>query len=179
MESREVPASRPAYARRRPAAPPARASTSASISSCWKTRARLAPRAARIAISLRRPRARVKSRLPTFAQAMRRTSPTAASSIISVARTSRTISSRRGTTVAPQPALACGYACSRRFAMTSSSDRAWASSTPGRSRATACWLWFSRTARWSSLRPSGTQISREVGNQEAAVKSGGMTPMTV
>ena len=65
---------RPHAASSRPSAPPAAARTSASISSCWKTRPRPAPSAARIAISLRRPSARVNSRLPTLAQAISSTS---------------------------------------------------------------------------------------------------------
>ena len=109
-----------------------RASTSDSIRSCWKTRARLARgrRASRAPCG--GPRARVKSRLPTFAQAMSSTSPTAASSITSVERTSPTITSRSGTSVAPQPAFSCGYSCSSRFEMTSSSDSACVDVDPGR-----------------------------------------------
>ena len=58
----------------RPTMPPAIASTSASMISCWKTRARPAPSAVRMATSLRRPSARANSRLPTLAQAISSTS---------------------------------------------------------------------------------------------------------
>ena len=58
--------------------------------------ARPAPSAARIAISLRRPSARARIRLPTLAQAMSSTSATAASSITSDVRMSPTISSCSG-----------------------------------------------------------------------------------
>ncbi len=150
-----------------------------STSSCWKTRRREAPRAARTAISLRRPRARVKRRLPTLAQAISSTRPTAASSIRSVGRTSPTIRSWSETTVPPQPAFSCGYSCSSRLEITSSSLLAAARSAPGASRATDCRLWFSRTARSASLSPRGTQISLATGNHEARPKSAGMTPTIV
>ena len=51
--------------------------------------------------------------------------------------------------------------------------------TPSRRRAMLCWLWFSRTARSASVRASGTQMSREVGNHEPEVNQAGMTPITV
>ena len=136
LASRLAPAARLPRATARPSAPPAVARTSASISSCWNTRPRPAPRAERIAISLRRSSARVKSRFPTLAQAMSSTSPTAADSISSVVRMSPTMSSWSGTTVAPQPALLCGYSRSSRVEMTVISESALAASTPGRSRAT-------------------------------------------
>ena len=53
----------------------------ASMKSCWNTRPRPAPSAARIAISLRLPNALARRRLPTLAHAMSRTSATAPSSI--------------------------------------------------------------------------------------------------
>ncbi len=122
-------------ASRRPAAPPASASSTASMKSCWNTRPRPAPSAARIAISLRRPNALARRRLPTLAHAMSRTSATAPSSISKVVRMSPTITSCNGTTVAPHPALACGYSRSSRDEIRSISDWARRTSTPGLRRA--------------------------------------------
>ena len=139
-DSNVAPAVRLVRASRRPAAPPPIASTSASISSCWNTRARPAPSAERIAISLRRPSARAKSRLPTFAHAISSTSATAASSITSDIRMSPTISSCSGMTVAPQPAFSCGKSRSSRVEISSISDVACAAATPGLRRATTCAL---------------------------------------
>ena len=73
---------------------------------------RRAPRGSRAPCAA--PSARANSRLPTLAHAISSTSATAASSITSDVRTSPTISSCSGTTVAPQPAFACGYSCSSR-----------------------------------------------------------------
>ena len=85
-----------------------------------------------------------------------------ASSISSDVRTSPTISSCSGTTVAPQPVLACGYSRSSRCEIASISACACARSTPGFSRAITGSLWLSRTARSASVYASGTQMSRAV-----------------
>ncbi len=61
-----------------------------SVSICRRTRVRLAPIAARIAISFCRAALRARRRLATFAQAMRSTNPTAPSSARRDGFTSRT-----------------------------------------------------------------------------------------
>jgi hypothetical protein len=63
-----------------PTTPPASASTTHSTNNCDATRARLAPIAARIAISFWRPTARASRRFATFAHAISSTNPTAAAS---------------------------------------------------------------------------------------------------
>ena len=125
-----------ASASNRPAAPPANDSISASTISCWKTRARPAPSAARIASSFRRDNVRVKSRLPTLAQAISSTSDTAARRTTNGVRRSPTSTSWSGITVAPQPALSLGYSRSSRVEMAVISALACASVTPGFRRAT-------------------------------------------
>ena len=89
------------------------------------------------------------------------------------------MSSCRDISVAPQPALASGYACSSRFAITSSCDRASSARMPGFRRATAARLWFSRTARFSAVSASGTHRSRAIGGHEASEAVAGMTPTMV
>ena len=60
-----------------PTKPPMSASSTLSVSSCRAIRSRLAPTAARIAISFCRTAARAISRLATLAQAINSTKPTA------------------------------------------------------------------------------------------------------
>ena len=69
----------PQRARNRPSNPPSSARTTLSISSCRMIRQRLAPSAARIETSRARSTARLSSMFATFAQAIRRTKPTAPS----------------------------------------------------------------------------------------------------
>jgi hypothetical protein len=76
---------------RKPAIPPTLASTTLSTISSRAMRGRLAPRAARTAISLRRSTARASSRFATFAQAISRTTATAPVSITMAGRTFCTI----------------------------------------------------------------------------------------
>ena len=121
----------------RPAAPPAIESSSASTSSCWNTRARPAPSAARIAISLRRASARVKSRLPTLAHAISRTSADGAEQHhqrrADVADDQLLQTARRWRPSRRSPSGTPARAASR---STSISDCACATLTPGFSRAT-------------------------------------------
>ena len=125
------------YASRSPSAPPAPASSKASVNSCRNTRPRPAPSAERIAISLRRLRARVNSRLPTLAQAMRRTNPTAPSRMRSIVRLLPTISSCIGMTTASQPRPSVwGNSRASRAEIASISACACASSTSRFRRAT-------------------------------------------
>ena len=75
--STRIPASADERQAQSPSAPPATASSTLSVSS-WRTiRPRLAPSAARTAISFCRASARDSSRFATFAQAMSSTKPTA------------------------------------------------------------------------------------------------------
>jgi hypothetical protein len=126
------------YASRSPSAPPALESSTASVNSCRNTRPRPAPSAERIAISLRRLKARVKSRLPTLAHAMRRTNPAAPSSMSSIVRLLPTMSSCIGMTTAPQPRPSVrGNSRASRAEIASISACAWTTSTPLFRRATA------------------------------------------
>ena len=61
-----------------PTAPPSRPRTTLSVRSCWNRRPRPTPSASRTAISLRRPRPRLSSRLETLEQAISSSSPTTA-----------------------------------------------------------------------------------------------------
>ena len=99
-------------------------------------RARLAPSAARTAISLVRPTALANSMLARFAQAISSTTPTAASITQSVSRKLLTISSRMRVTATFLPVLLSGYLCSRREPMTVICACACSSVTLGLSRAT-------------------------------------------
>ena len=103
---------------------------------CRMSLPRLAPIAARMAISRVREVAFASSRFATLAQAISSTSATAPSSSRSVGRTSPTIDSRKGTTAALLPWLLDGYSCSRRPAMAVIWLRASSSETPGLSRPT-------------------------------------------
>ena len=87
----------PQYAATRPTTPAATARTRLSAMSCARIWPRLAPSATRSAISCRRPSARASSRLPTFAHAISRTTPTAPSISTSGCRVLPTSSSRSET----------------------------------------------------------------------------------
>ena len=122
-------------------------------------RARLAPRAARTAISLRRASVRARTRLATLAQAISRTHPTAPSSTSSAGRTSPTRSSCSGMTAAPQPLSSVGYWRREprrdRVHLRAGAARA---PTPGFRRASTRKSCMPRTARSSGCRTSGTHI---------------------
>ncbi len=89
--------------RRSPAIPPIAESSTLSVSICRMMRPRLAPIAARIAISFCLAALRARSRLATFAQAISSTNPTAPSSARSDGFTSRTSRSWRIARFASQP----------------------------------------------------------------------------
>ena len=76
----------PAYAKPQPTTVPPSPSSTLSTSSCRTTRHRLAPSAARIAISRSRAVDRAKSMFATLAQAISKSSATAAPSVNSVLR---------------------------------------------------------------------------------------------
>ena len=86
----------PHHARSTPSTPPPSASSADSTSTCRISRARLAPSAARTAISRPREAARVSIRLAMSAHAIRRTHATATSSTYSVVSMRPTVSSRIG-----------------------------------------------------------------------------------
>ena len=81
----------PVYARPQPSTVPPSASSTLSIRSCRTTRHRLAPSAARIAISRSRAVDRASSMLATLAQAISNSSATAAPSVNSVLRNGPTM----------------------------------------------------------------------------------------
>ena len=91
----ELSASVAQKASKRPAAPPSAASRTLSVRSWRRMRPRLAPSAARMAISRRRAAARTNKRFARFAQAMSSTNPTAPSSTTTARRTPPTIESSR------------------------------------------------------------------------------------
>jgi hypothetical protein len=90
-----------AEASARPIEPPIVARRTLSVSSCRPSRRRLAPSAARSAISFRRADARLRSRFATLAHAINRTSPTAPSSVPCAIRTFSVTCWMRETTVTP------------------------------------------------------------------------------
>ena len=92
-----------------PSPPPASASSMLSVRSCRTILPLPAPRAARTANSRLRPIERAMSRLATFTQAIKSTNPTAASNTSSNRRTSPTICSLSGMSVAPIPLSESGY----------------------------------------------------------------------
>ena len=94
-----------------PVMPPAIPSTRLSVSSCRMSCPRLAPSAARMASSRRRPVARAIRRLETLAQAMSSTSPTAPWINISASRMSPTSVSRIGWMRISRPALVSPCFC--------------------------------------------------------------------
>jgi hypothetical protein len=91
-----------------PAAPPTSAMTRLSVSACRTRRRRPAPSASRSAASRSRPDAFTSIRFPTFAHAMSRSSPTAASSTSNASRVSPTRNSWSGVMPAPISAFVCG-----------------------------------------------------------------------
>ena len=123
-----------------PAAPPAAASNALSAASWPSTCRRLAPSAARIAISRDRPVARTSRRLVTFAQAIRSTPPTAIASSASVPRTLRVELSRNGTSLIADPRDASvlpGWPAAYARAIPPSSASPSADVAPGARRASA------------------------------------------
>ncbi len=104
----------PTQASTQPNTPAINDSKMLSVSSCLITRIRVAPRAARIAISRRRPLDRTSWRFATFTIAIKRTKETAANITNNTTRTLPTNSSLRGLTVTPQPLFVAGY-CSCKF----------------------------------------------------------------
>ena len=125
-------------ARNNPSNPPVNESTTLSVNNCRTTRMRLAPSAARMAISLCRDIARASSRLATFAHAIKSTQPTAPNRINKAGRMSPTSASSVGST----PVLLCkflsGYCCSRRALIEAISAVACSLDTPGLRRAITC-----------------------------------------
>ena len=97
------------WAPRIPSVPPKIASTRLSVSDCRTIRQRLAPSAARTAISRSRLEARERSRFDTFAQVIRSTKPTAPSKTARVGRIALERSSRTGTKFTPHPVSKSGY----------------------------------------------------------------------
>jgi hypothetical protein len=95
-------------ARRTPATPPSRLSIRLSVKSKRTRCAKLAPRAARTAISRRRPAARADSRLARFAHAISRTKATTAESTRSARRSRPTSCRYIGTTLIVQPVFVAG-----------------------------------------------------------------------
>ena len=89
----------------RPSAALSPHSSRLSTSSRRTSRPRLAPSAARTAISLERDTARASSRFATFAQAISSRKPTAASKDSSAGRTGRTTASIKGISLTAQPRL--------------------------------------------------------------------------
>ena len=109
--------SMPHIASNSPAAPPRVESSRLSVSNWRTTRQRLAPRAVRMAISLRRTVARASIRFATLAQAINSTKATAASSTSRAGRTLPTNLSWAETRAILKPVSASGYCASSRLAI--------------------------------------------------------------
>src|SRR5712691_11186132 len=137
---------------------------------------RLAPRAARMAISWTRPVAFASNRVATFAHAMRRTRPTAPSSRYSIAPASPTASSSSGVRATPLPLFDRGYACSSRLAIDVISARASGRVTSRFSRPIARLLLAERfVTDGLAMAVAGNQISVPSGKSNAC----GRTPTMV
>ena len=128
-------ASMPQIARSRPNPPPIRARSTLSASIWNVSRLRLAPSAARTAISLRRPAARASSKFARFAQVIKRTKPTAPSRSQRVPRYSPTALSKSCVNVIPLPAFESGKRASSPLQITLKSAFACSIETPSFSRA--------------------------------------------
>ena len=102
----------------RPSAPPIDARSTLSVSNCRRRRPRLAPRAVRMAISLRRVEERANCRLATFAQAISSKKETAPNSSSKTRRISPTICSCNGVSFTPNPVISRGYSRASRSVMT-------------------------------------------------------------
>jgi hypothetical protein len=120
-----------------PITPPVSASTSASVSCCAASRVHAAPSAVRTAISCRRPSDRASNRLPTLAQAISSTNPTAASNSSSGRLVSPTSASRSGSAKYCEPRFCSGYFCANSVDSVSSSDTTASIDCPGRNRPSA------------------------------------------
>ena len=127
----------PHCARSKPPIPPNRARTTLSVSNWRMIRPRVAPTAARTAISLPRTDARASNRLATFAFAISKTQTTAAKRTYNAVRTSPINCSRNGFKRTPKKEFDFGYCCSRFAAIVERSACAWPIVTPGFSRAIA------------------------------------------
>ena len=145
-----------------PARPPRPESTRPSVTICLTSRARLAPSAARTAISRSRAVARTSSRFATFMHASRSTSPAIAipknrtNGMASLtARIGIGRASGSGITRAPMPLSVSGYSVPSVLIRTSVAACASLRLTPGLSRANS---WSGRAFRlWYSQRcTSGT-----------------------
>ena len=126
----------PQAASRIPHAPPASARTRLSVRICRTRRPRLAPSAVRTASSARRDDALARRRFARFAQAIRRTRPTAPARIHNGRRLSPTIPSSRATKSGRRDLSSSGCSTARRFIAASRSARAAAAETPGERRST-------------------------------------------
>ena len=102
--------------------PPNAATTRLSLKACLTSRPRPAPSASRTTDSRSRSAARTSSRLPTLAQAMRRSSPTATCSASSGCRTSPTRKRWSGVRPAPMSVLVTGYSRWSRWTTTCNAD---------------------------------------------------------
>ena len=159
----------PEYASISPKRPATKASSKLSVTNWLTMRFRLAPSAARTAISRARAVALPSSSVAVFAHAIRSRTVTAPNKRYSIMRTLPTISSRSLVTATLRPLLVSGNCCSKRRAMVAISVCACLSGTPALSRPTArkfC------PPRDPGSRTSDTQMSVLLGNR----KPGGSTP---
>jgi hypothetical protein len=165
-----------------PAAQPMDESSRLSVKNCCTSRPRLAPSAARMAVSARRRVARANSRFATFEHAISRTSTTAPSSSHRVDSTFPTSASFNENTRPPRPAFVSGNSLASRCMMASTSVCAAARVAPGSSRPKTSRKFAPREAPVSTsvsgvqswvrtflVRPAGPAPSNE----------GGITPMIV
>ena len=171
-----------AHASISPAAQPIPVSTRLSVKNCRINRPRLAPSAARMAVSALRRVARAKSRLATFEHAISKTSATAPSSSHRVDWTSPKTASVSDSTLPPRPAFVSGNSFSSRCMMASIWVWAVVRVAPGLSRANTSKKFAARDAP-ASTSVSGSQSSRAAflvrPADPAASNDGGITPMIV
>ena len=156
------------WARARPAPAPAAKSRPTSAASCRASRDAPAPSAARTASSVRRRRARPRSRPVTLPQAMSRASAAPERMTGSPLPSESTQRCSSGPRLAPVARFVSGCARSRSPAMAFSSVRASSAPAPGASRPTAHRPRAPRSARSAGLRLWSSE------SHAAGPKPGGM-----
>ena len=150
-----------------------RLATSSPPETAEAPRHRLAPRAIRRAISLRRAAPRTTARFAKFRHTTRNTSPTHPNKASSAGRRGPETAPRSGWSRTPQPAFASGYCWDNRRAMTSMAACACGRPVSGLRRAKGARYWF---PRWLCRSPLGQRRPHFGGVSEGTVEPGGHDP---
>ena len=164
----------PTTASTMPQAPPASDSSRFSVTSCFTSRPRLAPAAARRASSFCLPMPATSSRLATLAQPMSRTKPTVPTRNVSIRSVPPNSASRIGTTRAPRfPGFSPRASLSCRLTAVASAAAA-SGDTPGFRRPMAVIHRACGICRRSLAAQKATSSMSGI-----SLKPAGITPMTI